>query len=296
MAEEITYCVRGCTDGHLSDCTEPDCRGCQPRLAELGLLCRPCHNHLVSLAGPTVPIEDAETGAESVATITAWLATNLGQHLRGRSDNGGARVESMDRTVDVAVAMSDLQIKLCEWAASFAGRDRLDDTDPDNVAQQLRRWLWGLARWEPVGEMIDDLREAIDQAHAVAPWRPRDRRCIGVACPTCRHKTLRIPAGEIDVRCDTCGAVHGRETYDRLTALMAWEAHVEQRLARAGLTIDAPATLDQLHHALEVPRETLRRWRKDTGAMEPIACVVADRSLQYATRDAVVLATRYRRA
>lgn len=293
----ITTCVVGCTDGHATDCVDETCTGCRPRLADIGLLCRTCHGRLVSLIGPPVPIEEAERGAESVATITAWLATNLGQHLRAPGDDTCGTTASMDRTVDVAVAMSDLQIKLAEWAQSHADDRQLrgpDNTDPTTVAAWLRRRIEHLARWEPVAELIPDLREAIDQAHVIAPWRPQDRKCVGISCPHCQHRTLRIPAGEIDVWCDTCGAVHDRAVVDRLTALLAWEADVERRLARVGLDVDSIATLTDLHHALEVPRETLRRWAKNDG-LQAVGCQTGDRSLLYSAHDAVVLATRHRR-
>ncbi|MBB1511988.1 hypothetical protein H5399_05135 [Tessaracoccus sp. MC1627] len=245
-----------------------------------------------------MPIEEAERRAESVATVAAWLAANLGQHLRGPGDGARGRTESMDRTVDAACAMSDLQVKLYEWAVSVAEHHHLRgplDTTPETVARWLRQRIEALARWAPAAEMIDDLHEAIESAHLVAPWRPADRPCVGVSCPACHQKTLRIPAGEIDVWCSTCGAVHDRAVYDRLAALLAWEANVEQRLARAGLEVDGLATLTELHRALEIPRETLRRWCKNGDALEAVGCVVSDRSLLYATFDAVVLATRLRR-
>lgn len=295
MTDEITYCASA---HHEDGCDDEDCTGCREVFAELGLLCRPCHGRLVSLIGPAVPIQDAERNAESVATVARWMAANLGQHLRAPGGDAHGNVESMDRTVDVAVAMRDLQIGLAEWAQSHADdHDHRgpDDTDPEAVALWLRRRLERLARWEPVAEMVADLRAAVDRAHAVAPWRPVDRRCVGVSCQTCRHQTLVIPAGQVDVWCETCGAVHDRAVYDRWAALMAWEADVEQRLARAGLDLDGLATLTELHHALEVPRETLRRWTKgDEPALTAIACAVEDRSLLFATRDAVVVAKRFR--
>ena len=293
---EITYCATGCTVGHLSDCADDACTGCQPRFADIGLLCRKCHGRLVSLVGPVVPIEQVEPNAESVASIATWMASNLGQHLRAPGGDGRGRVEAMDRTVDVAMAMSDLQIKFYEWAESLAddhGWRMPSGKAPGTVAWWLRSRLQQVAMWEPVAEMISDLREAIQEAHDIAPWRPADRLCVGVACPTCHHKTLRIPAGQLDVWCSTCGSTHGRDVYDRITALLAWEAAVGERLARAGLDADDLATLTQLHHALEVPKRTLERWRLEQ-LIEPVACLRADRSQLYIARDAFAVATRVR--
>lgn len=296
---EIAYCATGCTSGHLDDCAVEECRGCQPRQADIGILCRRCHGKLVSLVGPVVPIEDAEPHAESVATVALWLADNLGHHLRAPGGDGRSRSESMDRTVTVAATMGDLQIRFTGWAENLREdlglRHGPRSHDPRDVAYWFRQRLEQAASWAPVTDMITELRETIDEGHAIAPWRPRDRRCVGVACPTCKAKTLLIPAGWVDVWCETCDSTHGRAVYDRITALLAWEAKVEERLTRAGLGVDDLATLTQLHHALEVPRETLREWRK-AGALEPVACTLEDRSQLYVAFDAIVMATRRRGA
>ena len=278
MSDEITYCASGCTrwnahlpscantDLHAPDCQRDDCRGChaelchgcEPRLAAVGVLCDRCHTRLVILLGD-------EGDRESIAGICAWLAENLGQHIR--SKGGGATARSAnpgEGFVDVMVALSDLQISLVEMAREFLecrGMRPLADTDPARVVDRLRPWISTLAAWEPIAEQIGHFVELRGKAHAVAPWRGKDRHCEGVPCPTCRRKTLTIPAGEIDVWCRSCGAIHGRETYDRITALVAWEAQAEQRIQTAELGDGDHGTLEELATVLGVPWGTLRRWK-----------------------------------
>ncbi|QXT62743.1 hypothetical protein [Tessaracoccus palaemonis] len=162
------HCARGCTrpDRHLSACPDTDtCPGCEPRLTEVGHLCRRCHTRLERYLGD-------DTSCESIAGAARWLADNLGQHLRSPRGGRGAG-DSIDRLVSVADAMSGLQIALVELAEDYLQR-HVDDTTPAAVAARLRPWATALAAWEPISGTLDHLDDLMHEAHAVAPWRGRD--------------------------------------------------------------------------------------------------------------------------
>ncbi|WP_040281345.1 hypothetical protein [Tessaracoccus massiliensis] len=191
MTEEITYCAAGCTrwNAHLSTCTHTDlhddtcddphctgchedlCYGCEPRLAEVGLLCGRCHKRLTTL------LDDADN-RESIAGVCAWLDDNLGQHVRSKAGgNHGRSANPGESFVTVMAALSDLQISLVEMATDFLedrGMRPLADTSPGHVTGRLRPWISTLAAWEPIAEHIAHFAELRGQAHGVCPWRGKD--------------------------------------------------------------------------------------------------------------------------
>lgn len=191
MSDEITYCASGCyrhdahlatctrTDLHNPDCQRDDCRGChdelchgcEPRLAAVGLLCDRCHTRLAILLAD-------EGDHESIAGVCAWLASNLGQHLRSPAAGTTSRSANPgEGFVTVMATLSDLQISLVEMAREFFeshGMRPLTDTDPAHVAGRLRPWLSTLAAWEPIADHIEHFTTLRGQAHGVAPWRGKN--------------------------------------------------------------------------------------------------------------------------
>ena len=282
MTTEPTWCARGCYayDRHLADCegtgwhtpacvdaacpgcNDQRCDGCQPREAAEGNLCESCCRVLGSLlAGP----DEVTNGrpVESITYVTRWLAEQLHNPIRCNLGKSGRGSGEDDAFVRVFAALTDLQIAWAELAVDFLGgvdARPVIDRNPAAISARLRPFARQLCAWEPIADTIDYLIELRDAAHAVAPWRTRDRSCDGVQCPACGRQELRIPAGEVDVWC-SCGAVHGREVYDRLAALAAWEARAGQRIAAAALGEAALGTLEELARALDVPWGTLRRWK-----------------------------------
>jgi len=281
----------GCVNDQCDGCNAEQCPGCLPREAETGLLCRTCTERLETLlAGPD--------DRESVAGACEWLADNLGQHLRSAPMGGtGRSANPGEGFVTVMAALRDLQVGFAKFAADFlASRSMrpLEDTSPVHIAARLRPWLGTIAAWEPIADTLDGLIAWRGQAHGVCPWRHVDRQCEGVPCPACRHKTLSIPAGEVDVWCGTCGAVHGRAVYDRLTALVAWEAQTEQRITDAKLGDDERGSLEELAKALGVPWGTLRRWKSLGWLPRPIA--QRGRADIYDARDLALVVARIKGA
>lgn len=169
---EPTACARGCTTrGKHAGCVNPEtCPGCQPSPALDGsLLCGACDAALHQLI--------ASDGHEGLAWILLWLSTNLGQYLRHVSTLGGSGCSDSkaDHLVAVACVMGEIQIAICETAEDFASS--CGATPPGRgeghleALAFLRRWIGTLARWEVVPDLLDELLDLRDQAHAVAPWR-----------------------------------------------------------------------------------------------------------------------------
>ncbi|MGO4984838.1 hypothetical protein [Collinsella sp. Sow4_E3] len=228
---DATPCASGCiTYRHLADCTDDHCSGCEPRWATDGLLCGRCHNRLATLlSGPNDP--------ESIAGVCAWLADNLGQHLRSPSGKGEARPggDSDGQFARVFNALSAAQIVLASWARDWADHSNLtgpSDTNPATVAAWLRPWLPTLCRWEPVAVMLDELADARRDAHTACPWRSQPRVCAGVACPHCHDTALVIPAGETDTHCRNCGLIVPERDYARWIAVLGAEAELGPELTR----------------------------------------------------------------
>lgn len=283
MTTEPTWCARGCYayNRHLADCEGTDwhapgcvndtcagcndqrCDGCQPREAAEGNLCESCCRVVGSLlAGP----DEVTNGrpVESIAYITRWLAEQLHNPIRCNLGKSGRGSGENDAFVRVFVALTDLQIAWAELAADFLGgvdARPVVDRNPAAISARLRPFARQLCAWEPIADTIDHLIDLREAAHGAAPWRMRDQACVGVSCPSCERETLFIPAGEVDVWCRTCDAVHGRETYDRLAALAAWEAKARKRLAGGEHTEGQQGTLEELAQVLDVPWGTLRRWK-----------------------------------
>lgn len=177
---DIQPCARGCTrcgqhqpycpdrDGDLPDDHPDRCDGCLPTEAEVGLLCRQCHRHLTRLLADL-------NDPESVAAVCAWLADNLGQHVRSKAGGNTSRSATPgEGFVTVMAALSDLQISWAEMAGEFIaarGMRPLADTDPSHIAARLRPWVDTLASWEPIADQLDHLIELRGQAHGVCPWR-----------------------------------------------------------------------------------------------------------------------------
>ena len=177
---DIQPCTRGCTrwgqhqphcpdrDADLPDDHPDRCDGCLPWEAHTGLLCQRCHGRLTRLLADT-------DDPESVAAVCAWLADNLGQHVRSKAGGNLSRSANPgEGFVTIMSALSALQISWVEMAAEFLdSRDMtpLDDTSPSYVSGRLRPWVDTLASWEPIADQLDHLIDLRGQAHGVCPWR-----------------------------------------------------------------------------------------------------------------------------
>ena len=67
----------------------------------------------------------------------------------------------------------------------------------------LRNNLSRLEGDEAIGDMMEDLRLLMGQAHALAPWREQVKRIGGIPCPECHRHTLRQYGGRETVTCLT---------------------------------------------------------------------------------------------
>lgn len=214
---DIEFCARGCTswghhmpdcqhqDWHLPSCTDdtcdqcdPDwCAGCQPRQADEGHLCARCIDRLAELLDPP-------DNPESVAGVCAWLADNLGQHIRAAGAGSRSRSATPGEAfVTVMSALADLQISWAEYAQEFLadrGMSPLNDTDPAAISARLRPWRATLAAWDATVDTLDHLIELRAAAHGVCPWRGKSDPGDDIAAAL-----YLAPAEETAVVCQMLG-------------------------------------------------------------------------------------------
>jgi hypothetical protein len=203
---DIQYCVRGCVRlrRHLRDCDGDDvCRGCEPRLADHGNLCWPCHRRLELML----------TQAE---IVERWLTGNL------PSGQGASRAkEDYERTggsdgspAPLKVAVFDcrrlIADSLAEYVDEFCEINSLHGPDAHTIVADSRYLLAALHQVERlafVGDWFEHLGELFSEAHAIAPWRPEAKRQNGVPCPECEECALVVFGGEEDVACLRCRTI-----------------------------------------------------------------------------------------
>ena len=168
---EQHYCPVGCTHPgqHLDTCPNPDtCRGCQPRTTQPpALICGHCTTRLADWL-------DTPSNPESLATITAWLGDNLGQHIHHVSRLGRTHRRSDDRLTTLTTIRLELETVLAELADDFLTTHHLTpptDPTPATVAARLRPYQAMLHRWPPIIDHVPHLAQLVAHAHAVCPWR-----------------------------------------------------------------------------------------------------------------------------
>lgn len=196
-------CIRGCTRRrrHLTECPgDEDCRGCEPRRAEYGRLCWPCHKRLELML--------------TQAEITErWLTGNLPSGMkaaRGRQDYE-QRGSQRDAPAPLNLAILDVRQLLADRLSAWVDDlcERRDLTGPGRHgivadAAYLVTWLDVIERFDWIGDWWEELSETLSDAHALAPWRPEAMRLPSIECPECHAMALVIFGGESTVVCTDC--------------------------------------------------------------------------------------------
>ena len=234
----IEPCIRGCTAPrqHVTACEDREaCRGCLPRAAEFGHLCERCHLRLsASLAevpgqhallmatvapSSQVAIRPQPTHGRPDYTPTESDAPRY-IYVTGTTTSSPQEGEPVRiACLDTAQGLADLLSEWIEWVCEVHAA-----TGPTRVQTQAEREGWSeppmrfeidtAVRWlrgnigrleslEAVGDMMEDLRALMGQAHALAPWREEVKRINGIPCPACHRHTLRQYGGRDTVTCVT---------------------------------------------------------------------------------------------
>lgn len=227
IADVLHGCVRGCTRArrHLDTCEDNDaCSGCEPRRANHGLLCGPCHNRLaewlrvapmqhdllVVMAAPTLEqiLSDEPRGSldgppaplSVHALAAAWDITDM---LSGLVDfvcevhglTGPPRLRTGDSLVNP---------RKVSWSESL-GEYFWTDPPPRYATARAAKWLTAqmerLEMLETIGDDWDALGLVMSLGHAVAPWRETSARLDGIPCPECHHMSLELFGGTVNVTC-----------------------------------------------------------------------------------------------
>lgn len=127
MTETTSACIRGCAmpRQHLGECVDEDCRGCLPRRAEHGHLCRSCHlrlRNLVRSIWVQWALLEVTAGAMSPQALTAETQAKTHQKPRTSSDAPHpsglyARqvAASASESEPVRVAALDAAQELSDW-------------------------------------------------------------------------------------------------------------------------------------------------------------------------------------
>jgi len=231
-------CARGCTlpRQHVTACEDRDeCCGCLPRPAEHGWLCEKCHlslsgslaevpgQHALLLAS-VAPSSEMRVRPQPKYGRPDYHPTEseapryiyvTGVHPSSPQEGEPVRIACLD----TAQALTDLLTEWIEWVCEVhaatgprtlttqAERDGWSDPPVRFDVGVAVRWLRGnlerLERMEAVGDMMEDLRSLMGQAHALVPWRLPVKRIGGIPCPTCHRHTLRQYGGRDTVTCTT---------------------------------------------------------------------------------------------
>lgn len=212
----MTACIRGCITArrHLSDCATDTCRGCQPRHADSGLLCWSCHRRLQLM------LIDAPD-------VDRWLAANAsGGQMRIRQDwerRSGETSVRAEAILDQRYELSDRIAAMVEWTCTTFDLNGPGEMTLKPMCDFLLAWLTRIEERPDVEFYWNELAEVTSDCHAIAPWRPELRRCVGIRCPECRTQSLVIYGGDSDVTCQACRLMIPPERYGIWVRVLAEE-------------------------------------------------------------------------
>lgn len=237
MTDTPRPCVRGCLRprNHLTACPDREkCRGCEPREAEYGDLCWPCHRRL-------------ELMLVDFPTVVDWLEVNAPRagsqrlkedhHKQPKADAPPTPLDesvldlreqissSLAGWVDALVERTSLTgPPLTQVGAQHGARRRQDVTAEVSVtAGYLRTHLTAVENQDFVATMWDELGWLSTDAHALAPWRPVAKPLTGVPCPSCHTAALVIFGGDVDVTCCHCREIIPEDRFPFWVQLLAQE-------------------------------------------------------------------------
>jgi hypothetical protein len=233
----VTDCARGCTIArkHVTDCPDQDaCKGCQPREAAHGLLCKGCHLRLV----------DWLTNAPGQYALLKIAATpSLSQAMQPDAIHASTYGAPTPLNIAAASTMTDLTDILSCWVEMLADQHGMrgpaalmtrNGIENPQGRQLNPRWsffagesvwcdppvrfeihaacLWLRAQIERlevcpgIGDLWGELGEVMSQAHCLAPWREEAARLRGIECPECHSVSLVRYGGDSHVTCQRCNA------------------------------------------------------------------------------------------
>lgn len=249
------FCAAGCVvrGAHVEGCRDRECRGCLPRSAESGVLCRFCfqqlvaavvdvpglHAHLVEMAAPSVssPMSgdggggggvagsrvlypQARMAADEIATLLgSWADEIVRLHpgdVAPPSDLGW-RWSTPVRAVDPETGEAYLP------AASRLGADQ-------SAVEALVRWVLPHMAWVSrqswAVDMRADLCREVSTVKARWPQEERSHR-VPMPCPECAQKTLvYAPPSDYQVSamvaCESldCGKIWLDDAWARIVSLV----------------------------------------------------------------------------
>lgn len=240
----VVKCESGCVRPgvHLVSCADEDCRGCEPELASVGVLCGRCWGRLQS-AVRTLPslVESLVEGEGSVSTegvrVEAGPRSLYPPRLADADEIAAVFAEWVSWVGEVA-GVAVPEVEGLWWSRPSVkvdgqtGERYVVDAQPVGVrspraVRRLAVWVDPLLEvaaaqsWAP--EMIEELSRL--EARAQARWggEEPERRVREIACPKCGAHSLvvhppRVVGADLQVTCSrtACGAVLSSEDWDHL--------------------------------------------------------------------------------
>ena len=236
---QMSDCTRGCTLARQHQTVCPDqntCKGCTPRPATHGLLCKNCHDQLIGWL----------TDAPGQWLLLATTAEpSMAHAMKGDADSVHSSEDGAPTPLNIAAAatMTDLTDILSSWvemltdqhnmAGPFALMTRNGIENPQG--RQLNpRWSfyagesvwcdpsrhfeihaackWLLVQVERIetcpgiGDLCEELGEVMAAAHRLEPWHEQVVRVKGIECPECHKMALTQHGGSEYVTCERCNA------------------------------------------------------------------------------------------
>ncbi|BDZ40806.1 hypothetical protein GCM10025865_01050 [Paraoerskovia sediminicola] len=182
-------CASGCTrrDDHLPTC-EGECKGCQPRPAEHGILCQWCYQRLA----------EAVTHTEQLAAHLYETARLLVISGTAYSEDTPTAGEPSERLIlhPAWLAADELESDVASWVLLV-----LEEHDPPLLGPVASKqtnvaWLENRLEWCSRQEWAPDMRRELCSTIATltARWPTEDSvqppRSLDVPCPLCEQVSL----------------------------------------------------------------------------------------------------------
>lgn len=148
--------------------------------------------------GEPVRIACLDTAQELADLLAEWV-----EWLRDEHDRRGPEQVRSQAEREGAMRLVHRPANGYREQAGYAWVEPPIRFDVSTAVRWLRANLEWLESMEAIGDMMENLRTVMGQAHALTPWRQQVKALRGIPCPRCHRHTLRQYGGRETVTCMT---------------------------------------------------------------------------------------------